>query len=491
MKRSKIYTLFTLLLWLPASFIHAQELNNETLTAAVERQLEKKLPIQGLTLETDADSGIVSLEGIAPNLLLKKLAADVALAVRGVVGVVNLIEVEVPQVHDDSLEEKINRQLAIEPALDGEQVSATVNKGHVILSGQADSYQKMKLAQEVAAGVKGVKNVVNYLVYLSGEDRPDSVIEEEIRQNLVYDARIDESDLQVEVQEQNVFLSGTVASAYEKRRAEFNAWVPGADSVISEDLKVNPDFVSRKVYKPVNDEEIAGAVGRVLEMDPRVNREKIDVAVEQGRVTLSGNIASLTAKFAAESTAFNVAGVQVIINELEVKPEEIPDDRELAARARSEIVWDPVLNPDNIEVTAYGGKLFLNGKVGSYFEKIRARDAVADIEGVVEIDNQIFVERPEAIEEGLNVERTEADVPVVPEKSDEEIAEATRNELWWSPFVDQDQIEVKVEDGVATLTGTVNTWRQRNLAGINAYEAGAVFVNNQLKVKESLEEVME
>jgi osmotically-inducible protein OsmY len=41
---------------------------------------------------------------------------------------------------------------------------------------------------------------------------------------------------------------------------------------------------------------------------------------------------------------------------------------------------------------------------------------------------------------------------------------------------------VKVENGVATLPGTVDNWRERDAAAKNAYDGGAVLVRNKLKV---------
>jgi hypothetical protein len=40
-----------------------------------------------------------------------------------------------------------------------------------------------------------------------------------------------------------------------------------------------------------------------------------------------------------------------------------------------------------------------------------------------------------------------------------------------------------VQRGVATLTGTVGSWSESNAAANNAYEGGAVYVDNELKVK--------
>lgn len=53
----------------------------------------------------------------------------------------------------------------------------------------------------------------------------------------------------------------------------------------------------------------------------------------------------------------------------------------------------------------------------------------------------------------------------------------------WNPFIERSQISVFVEDGVAELTGAVDTWFERQKATAEAYEGGAKSVDNNLKVE--------
>lgn len=46
-------------------------------------------------------------------------------------------------------------------------------------------------------------------------------------------------------------------------------------------------------------------------------------------------------------------------------------------------------------------------------------------------------------------------------KSDLAIMESIEDEFFWSPFVDHEDVNVSVSDGVATLTGTVEIWAER------------------------------
>jgi osmotically-inducible protein OsmY len=67
-------------------------------------------------------------------------------------------------------------------------------------------------------------------------------------------------------------------------------------------------------------------------------------------------------------------------------------------------------------------------------------------------------------------------------KPDWEIREDVKDELFWSPYVDENQVNVSVENGVVTLTGNVANLSERYAAEDNAYEGGAKDVHNELTV---------
>lgn len=69
------------------------------------------------------------------------------------------------------------------------------------------------------------------------------------------------------------------------------------------------------------------------------------------------------------------------------------------------------------------------------------------------------------------------------EVSDRTLAKAVREELSWSPYVDNDPIRVGVRKGVVTLEGSVEDSSEMAAAVENAYEAGARRVNDQLRIQ--------
>jgi osmotically-inducible protein OsmY len=67
--------------------------------------------------------------------------------------------------------------------------------------------------------------------------------------------------------------------------------------------------------------------------------------------------------------------------------------------------------------------------------------------------------------------------------TDRSLFEAVESELFWSPFVDEDDVRIEVDDGVVTLSGEVDSNGEYQAAAENALEAGAVVVHNELKIQ--------
>jgi hypothetical protein len=71
-------------------------------------------------------------------------------------------------------------------------------------------------------------------------------------------------------------------------------------------------------------------------------------------------------------------------------------------------------------------------------------------------------------------------VPSSTAHSDSEITRAIHDEFEWNPMLDPKDVNVQVRNGHATLTGRVNSQGQRIQATEEAYEGGAVAVDNRL-----------
>lgn len=477
----------------PAS--RAAEITDQRITDAVEDELifDRSVPFANIDVRTyDA---VVTLSGSVDNVLAKDRAARIAETVRGVRSVVNLIEVTDPWDRPDwKIQRDIEDALLYDRATEAFEIDVSVQEKVATLRGTVESWQEKQLAGKVAKGVRSVAAVKNLIdVHLQGE-RTDAAIHSEVAEALRWNVLVDHGLITVSVNDGKVALSGTVGSAAEKRLAAIDAWVRGVTSVDTEELTVEDwaENVNRrqKLFVVKDEAELVEAVEAALLYDPRVASYQLSVSADGNVVTLRGRVGTIKAKHAAEQAARYTVGVSRVENRIRVRPEDAADPR-LAERIRQAFLRDPQLERFEIAVTVDDGTAHLAGTVDSFYERGRAEDLASRIHGIRKVVNTITVE------DHLNVSAYDPYVydyypyyytwhPYVPKatlRSDEEIAADIEDELFWSPFVDAGDVQVRVDEGTATLTGVVDSWSERRAAVNNAFEGGATWVDNDLDVK--------
>jgi len=458
---------FLLIAGLHTGHAAKQGIPDHSITIAIEQSLSHDNAITYEQIDVSSKQGIVTLTGTVPSLYAKERAIRHAESLKGVRAVIDRIKVAPVHRTDAEVAKDVAKALRVDPATDSYEVKATVSDGIVSLTGIVQSYAEKDLAETVAKGVKGVKGITNDIRFQFKTDRADSEIQADIEQRLKNDVWLTKNPLTVEVKDGAVTLSGTVGSALEKTRASTRAYVLGAKSVDSEEVKVDwlmREQLRRTQYPNRTNNEIKRAVKDALLYDPRVWSFNPHVAVRYDTVTLTGVVDNLKAKTAAENDARNTVGVKTVKNYLKVRTKTQPPDETVATNVRSALLLDPLVDRYQITTTAYNGSASLYGTVDSYYEKWRAEDLASRAKGVLNVHNNL------AVRNGWTWAR------------DWEIKDDIEDELWWSPFVDQDQVRVSVHDGVATLRGSVDSWWEKLSATENAFEGGAKSVRNYLTV---------
>jgi osmotically-inducible protein OsmY len=461
-----------LLLAAPAALAAATSTTSRTLDdarvkSAIEDDFLTDATVPFHSIDVAVLNGIVTLSGKVDTLLARDRAVDLARSIKGVRSVVNDLEVKPIPRSDADLHRDIEQALAADPAADSYEVKVSVAEGVATLEGTVDSWQEKRVVGRVAEGVKGVRKVDNDLTFRIPAARPDGEIQAEIRDRLHWDARVDDGLVSVAVNDGEVRLSGAVGSALERAYARGDAWVPGVKNVDDSDLKVEwwaRDEMRRDKYVFKPDDQIRKAVEDAFLYDPRVLSFKPTVEVDDGTVTLSGVVGNAEARRAAANDARNTVGVLMVRNHLQVRPASHVEDATITRNVRQALSRDPMLDRYGIVVSTLDGEVTLSGEVDSRFEKRRAGDDAATVAGVVDVRNRLDVQ------------------PAIA-RSDREIEQNVENQLIWSPFVDPSEVHVTVDDGVATLTGTVDTWMEYSQAARSAREGGAASVRNELKVK--------
>ena len=480
-----------LVLSLPGAALAAPTMSDAAMADEIEEELLFDHSIAHDDIDVDVAAGIAELNGSVDSAVARIRAERLAATVKGVLSVDNDLVVT-PRVarDDEAIRRDINDALLYDPATESYEVDADVDRGMVTLTGAVDSWHEKQLSERVAAGVRGVQGVINRIDIEYDAERLDSEIRAEITQRMKFDTLVGHDDLAVSIDDGKVTLEGTVASLAEKQRAISNAWTAGVDDVDASGLDVAWDADLVISFVPTSDAAIADAIMDTLAIDARVPEEAISIAVDDGVAKLHGTVSHLKARRAATELARNVAGVDRVKDRIKVRPQVMPADSTIGEDIEDALRRNPITEGYEVDVAVRNGTVTLTGTVDTFTEMAEAEDVASGIIGVRRIHNNLDV----SYTEGLyshdayaypyypHVYSWSAYVPSSTILSDAEIRDEVRDELWWSPYVDEDQVMVTVEAGTATLSGTVDSFSEFRAAGENAYEGGALAVDNDLRI---------
>ncbi|OGX85410.1 hypothetical protein BEN47_14945 [Hymenobacter lapidarius] len=468
----------------------AEHVVDADITAAIETLLATKKGLTSHLIAVSTHEGLVKLTGYTDNLLARQRAEEIALAVRGVRGVTSTVAVRTEEIGDAELQRDVCGALADDPATDDYQVHCTVAGGVVTLSGLVQSWAEKQLVLRVLQSVRGVRAfVTDHLTIRGGEIlNSDEEITIQVRELLDWDIRVNGALVEVRTADHVVHLAGTVGTAAEKDRLVAIAYQTGATRVDARDLFVAywalGRAIRREKFSPKADDAIAAAVRDTLRFNPRMRASETLVQVHDGVVTLAGTVSNLRVKQDAEQDARHVVGVAHVHNLLKVRPERLVPDEDIGPTVAAALARDPYVGHCAVHVQVHGGQALLSGQVDSHFELEQAGDVAAGVSGVVDVNNRLEVTAPTAnAEEGFISSFLGEDKrsPATPDP-DHALAERIRARYCWSASLHDQEVEVRVENGRATLTGTVDTWLDRKHAAAAAHEAGAREVNNHLLV---------
>jgi len=437
----------------------------------IERAIRDRLYVQGVfpstLIDVKVEQGIVKLSGSAFSLFAKNQAEEIIRSTRGVRGYIDKMDVLKVDIEDSELRQRVEQALLLDPATEAYEVGTSVQDGTVQLIGEVNSWTERNLAGEVAASVVGVRKVDNGLTVDLSPVRTDREIKSEIEKSLINDVLVDSALVTVDVDTGTVTLRGLIGSDVERQRAISRSWVAGVNRVTADDLKIEwwdrDRFASQRAPTLIPDVDVKAAIKDALAHDARVNDDDIEVFVDRGRVTLTGEVPGLRSKNMATETAQNILGVTRVRNYLKVDPEDDISDEFLKERVERAIVLNPYLVNWDGTVTTRNGIVRLEGVVNTANQKRRVEDVVSRVLGVVHVNNQIDVYLKEMEDQIL--------------KDDVEAA------LFWNVFVARDDVEVTTEGGKVTLTGDVHDVRAFHEAADAARRAGAEVVYNRLEIE--------
>ena len=204
---------------------------------------------------------------------------------------------------------------------------------------------------------------------------------EAVMRQLEEDPRVDASEIGVSATEGAVLLSGFIDTYEGKLAAERAAKRVRGVRAVANDLQV-------KLRLARTDDDIARDAARALELRGAIP-DKVQAAVHQGHITLTGTVAWLFQRDAAEKAVRYLPGVVGVNNHIEVAARSTPKDIRRHITETLHRMAD--VDARHIDVAVTGSVVTLNGEVSSWAELDAAGIAAAIAPGITRVDNHIRI----------------------------------------------------------------------------------------------------
>lgn len=212
----------------------------------------------------------------------------------------------------------------------------------------------------------------------------DAELQQHVLSELTWEPRVDAAHIGVTAKDGVVTLMGHVATFGQKHAAEAAAHRVKGVSAVAEEIEVRLPFATER-----GDDEIAATVVERLGWDAAIPRDAVQVKVEKGWVTLTGQVEGRYQKDAAEQEIRWLFGVVGVSNQIAIRVR--PDTGRISDDIRHALHRSWLFDSTTINVSASGGQIRLTGTVRSPHERRVAAATAWAAPGATAVENELRI----------------------------------------------------------------------------------------------------
>jgi osmotically-inducible protein OsmY len=214
--------------------------------------------------------------------------------------------------------------------------------------------------------------------------KTDTQVQKDVIEELQWEQAVNASQIGVAVKGGVVTLAGQVGSFAEKWDAERAAQRVSGVKALAIEIEVELPGSSHR-----SDADIARSAENVLEWSTYLPRDHVKVMVEDGWITLTGEVDWEYQKQAAATAVRYLMGVKGMSDEIAIRPtvssNAIKSDIEAALKRRARA------NAHNVSVAVRGANVTLSGIVDNWSERELARHTAWGTPGVRKVIDDIAI----------------------------------------------------------------------------------------------------
>lgn len=245
----------------------------------------------------------------------------------------------------------------------------------------------------------------------TGKPLTNEWIEGRIQGALAYNTYLDSSDLIVEMNKGIATLTGAVPSNIERELAETIAMNVDGVKIVQNNIRVVPDLAIRSrpdSVQKIFDATTTAAVKSRLMGSKSMHDMNIQISTKNGVVLLTGTVASIPQKDAAEQITLNTRDVRDVQNELKIADAQTlaekasnasvnvsrdVSDSWISSKIRTSLLFSSDFPGSSVSVTTDKGKVTLEGYARNATQRTEIEGSINDFIGVREVENNLKLKK--------------------------------------------------------------------------------------------------